>query len=132
MLQAETNPDALLTRKRAAAALTAHGYQTAESTLATLASRGGGPIFQKFGPRVIYRWADLLAWAKDRTSQPVTNTSELKTSAAVLRRDETQSAHLSDENQSTQKLIATHVRKLPNTKAPIGRDTDATKERVRR
>ena len=71
------DPDARLTRKRAAAAFSDAGYQTAESTLATLASRGGGPTFAKFGPRVIYRWADLLDWAKGRTSRPVSNTSEL-------------------------------------------------------
>jgi hypothetical protein len=76
------DPDARLTRKRAAAALSDAGYQTAESTLATLATRGGGPTFQKFGPRVIYKWADLLRWAQARTSRPVSNTSQLKATAA--------------------------------------------------
>ena len=39
------NPDALLTRARTAAALTEVGFPTAPATLATKASRGGGPIF---------------------------------------------------------------------------------------
>jgi hypothetical protein len=115
--------EAKLDRQQAAAALTARGYKTTASTLATLASRGGGPIFQKFGPRVIYRWADLLAWANDKTSQPVTNTSELKASPALLHCAESQSAH---------QFVATHVRGLPNTNAPIEQDTNAANERVRR
>ena len=38
-----TNPDALLTRRQTAKALTDEGYPTAETTLATKAVRGGGP-----------------------------------------------------------------------------------------
>lgn len=77
MSQTEISPDARLNRKQAADALSGVGYPVAEATLATLGSRGGGPVFQKFGPRVIYRWADLLDWAQNRTSQPVHSTSEL-------------------------------------------------------
>ena len=32
-----------------------------EATLATKATRGGGPPFQKFGSRALYRWADASA-----------------------------------------------------------------------
>jgi hypothetical protein len=67
----EIDPAARLSRAQAAEALTRSGYQTAYATLSCLATRGGGPPFEKFGPRVIYRWSDLLDWARNRTSKPV-------------------------------------------------------------
>jgi hypothetical protein len=76
-MQTEISPDTRLNRKQAADALSGIGYPVAEATLATLGSRGGGPPFAKFGPRVIYRWQDLLEWAQKRTSKSVRSTSEL-------------------------------------------------------
>jgi hypothetical protein len=70
------NPDALLTRKATASALTEVGYPVAEKTLATKATRGGGPPFRKFGPRSLYRWGDSLDWARSRLSPPIHSTSE--------------------------------------------------------
>ena len=70
------NPDALLTREQTSEALKEAGYPVEPSTLATKASRGGGPEFQKFGVRVLYRWGDVLAWAQSRLSAPRRNTSE--------------------------------------------------------
>ncbi len=67
----------LLSRRQAAAALTAAGFRTAPSTLDTLASRGGGPVYRRYGPRVVYAWADLLNWAQSKLSQPVRSTAEL-------------------------------------------------------
>jgi hypothetical protein len=76
----EIQPDALLTRQRAASALTERGYPTSPATLATLATRGGGPVFSKFGShRVLYRWGDLLVWANARLVGPVASTSALST-----------------------------------------------------
>jgi hypothetical protein len=49
------SPDALLTREQLAAALTEAGYPTKPKTLATKASRGGGPPYRSFGTRAIYR-----------------------------------------------------------------------------
>ena len=69
-------PESLLTRDRTAAELTAHGFPVAAKTLATLASRGGGPPFRKFGPRAIYSWADALDWAQARLSAPQYSTSD--------------------------------------------------------
>jgi len=69
-------PDALLTRRDAARALTEAGYPIAWPTLGSLATRGGGPPFRHFGVRVLYRWADLLAWAEGRLSPPMRSTSE--------------------------------------------------------
>ena len=70
------DPDTLLTRRAAAAALTAAGYPVARATLATLASRGGGPVFRRWGRVPLYHWADLTAWAQERLSAPLRSTSE--------------------------------------------------------
>jgi hypothetical protein len=71
--------DTRLTRREAAAALTAVGFPTAAATLATLASRGGGPVYQRYSSRVTYRWGDLLEWAQARLSPPMRSTSEADT-----------------------------------------------------
>ena len=70
------NADTLLTRDAMAVALTAAGFPVKAKTLATKASRGGGPPYQLFGPRVLYRWGDAVAWAKSRLSAPRRSTSE--------------------------------------------------------
>jgi hypothetical protein len=71
------NPDALLTRPQTGAGLRAEGYPVADKTLATLASRGGGPPYRRFGARALYRWGDALDWARSRLSAPLRSTSEL-------------------------------------------------------
>jgi hypothetical protein len=68
--------DALLTRERTAEALTAKGFPTKPKTLATKATRGGGPPYRLFGARALYRWGDALAWAQARLTEPRTSTSE--------------------------------------------------------
>jgi hypothetical protein len=60
------NPNSLLTRDATAAALTESGFPTSSKTLATMATRGGGPPFHRYGPRVLYRWSDALGWAEQR------------------------------------------------------------------
>lgn len=70
------NPERLLTRRETATALSEAGYPTSSATLATKATRGGGPPFVKFGARALYRWADALSWARQRTSEPYNSTSE--------------------------------------------------------
>ena len=72
----------LLDRKQAAAFLTERGYRTAPATLAKLACLGGGPIFESFGRRPLYREADLLAWAKAKTTGPRRSTSDPGTSGS--------------------------------------------------
>jgi hypothetical protein len=64
------NPDALLTRDQTATALTEHGYPVKAKTLATKASRGGGPPYRLFGTRPLYHWGEALAWAKSRCTEP--------------------------------------------------------------
>jgi hypothetical protein len=68
--------DSLLTRDKAAAALSEYGYPTTRLTLSTLASRGGGPVYRRYGRRALYRWADALAWAEGRCTPPRRSTSE--------------------------------------------------------
>jgi len=69
--------DALLRRAAGAEALTAAGYPIREATLATKASRGGGPPFRRFGRVPLYRWGDLLDWAQSRMGPVMCSTSEL-------------------------------------------------------
>jgi hypothetical protein len=65
-----------LDRKEAAQFLTSRGYRTAAATLAKLACIGGGPTFESFGRRPLYREADLLAWAQARSTGPRQSTSD--------------------------------------------------------
>jgi hypothetical protein len=50
--------DALLTRAKTADALSEVGFPISEAPLATKATRGGGPPYQRFGSRALYRWGD--------------------------------------------------------------------------
>jgi hypothetical protein len=68
--------DTLFTRKQVARALTDAGYPVSPATLASAATRGGGPPFQHFGPRVLYRWRDAIKWAQSRLTPPILSTSE--------------------------------------------------------
>jgi len=70
------DPDSLLTRARGAEELTRAGYPTSKASLATLACRGGGPLYRLYSRTALYRWGDLLAWAKARCTLPHKNTSE--------------------------------------------------------
>lgn len=65
-----------LDRKQAAQFLTERGYRTAPATLAKLACIGGGPTFESFGRKPLYQEADLLAWARARTTGPRRSTSD--------------------------------------------------------
>ena len=67
-MQIPNTPDALLTREDVATALTAAGYPVASKTLATKATRGGGPPYSLFLGRAIYRWCDALDWARHNTT----------------------------------------------------------------
>ena len=70
-----TDPNALLRRVAVAAALNAAGFPIATATLATKATRGGGPQYRLFGRVPLYRWADALAWAEAKLTAPQTSTS---------------------------------------------------------
>jgi hypothetical protein len=72
----ELNRDTLLTRAAAAEALREAGFPVAHASLETMACRGGGPPFRRFGRKPIYEWGSTLEWARGRLSAPVSNTSE--------------------------------------------------------
>jgi hypothetical protein len=77
-LQSSDTPDAeaLLTRARLAEALNKVGFPVSPKTLATKASRGGGPPYALFGRRPLYRWRDALSWAEGRLATPRCSSSE--------------------------------------------------------
>lgn len=62
--------------RQAAALLTELGFRTAPATLNKLRCVGGGPAFERFGSRPVYQEADLLAWARQRTTGKRRSTSE--------------------------------------------------------
>ena len=70
------DPEVLLTREATAAALTAAGFPVATKTLATKATRGGGPPYRVFSGRALYRWGDTLDWARGCLTPPRRSTSE--------------------------------------------------------
>jgi hypothetical protein len=74
----------LCDRDAVAAALTAAGFPVKSKTLATKASRGGGPTFRRFGVKPLYRWADAVAWAQSRLGPVIFSTSEGDVGAAGL------------------------------------------------
>jgi hypothetical protein len=71
------SPSTMLRRRECAKALTEHGFPITEKTLATKASRGGGPPYQTFNRWAIYQWGNALTWAKAQLSPLVRSTSEL-------------------------------------------------------
>jgi hypothetical protein len=78
--------DARLSRPELAPALTKAGFRMSPATLATKASRGGGPPMQKWGKsRVTYTWGSSLKWAKDLLGDPINSTSELTRSGVSAR-----------------------------------------------
>ncbi len=65
-----------LTRAEAATFLSERGFRVAYATLNKYATVGGGPVYESFGRRPLYRPADLLAWVASRSSGPRRSTSE--------------------------------------------------------
>lgn len=70
------DPNTLLRRQALAQALTEAGFPTAPATLATKATRGGGPPFRLYGRIPLYQWSDALEWAQGRLSEPRGSSSE--------------------------------------------------------
>lgn len=71
-----TEEERRLTRTEAAAYLSERGYRVAYATLNKYATVGGGPTFESFGRRPLYKPSDLLAWVAERSSGPRRSTSE--------------------------------------------------------
>ena len=73
----DLDQDTLLTRAATARALTEAGFPIAPATLASMASRTGGPPFHQFGGiKALVPWETSLAWARAHLSRRVTCTSE--------------------------------------------------------
>jgi hypothetical protein len=79
-----TDPNKKLRRGALAEALTEEGYPTSAATLATKATRGGGPPFQLYGRIPLYTWGPALSWAEGRLSPPRCSTSEADAAWADL------------------------------------------------
>ena len=75
--------DARLSRKHIAQALTDCGFPTSEKTLATKASRGGGPPYQRYGRIAIYTWSKTIDWILAELGKPARNASEHKSHRAA-------------------------------------------------
>jgi hypothetical protein len=86
MMPVPEDPDTLLTRAKLAERLTERGFPVKAKTLSTKASRGGGPAYQLFGRKPLYRWGDALDWATKRLSKPVRSTSEIETTGLFVQR----------------------------------------------
>ena len=69
-------------REQAAALLTEWGYPTARATLDTLATRGGGPKFCRWGRTPLYAEDDLRAWVCQRLTPAVSSTAEFQNTPA--------------------------------------------------
>jgi hypothetical protein len=54
---------------QSAEVLTGNGFPIASATLRKLRCVGGGPPFEFWGRRPLYREADLLSWAEARCSK---------------------------------------------------------------
>lgn len=80
-MTAETHLPKVYTRQEAAEALTSWGFPIVKSTLETLACRGGGPRYSRWGRTPLYAEADLREWVQGRL-KPVASTSAYSTKAA--------------------------------------------------
>lgn len=69
------NDGRIYDRPDAARFLRGYGLRTTKESLATMATRGGGPSFFKNGKYACYRQLDLETWAKQRRSPMLDSTS---------------------------------------------------------
>jgi hypothetical protein len=67
-----------LTRAEAATFLSERGFRVAYATLNKYATVGGGPLFESFGRRPLYKPSDLLTWVAERSSGPKRSTSDVQ------------------------------------------------------
>jgi hypothetical protein len=70
------DPRTFLTRFQVAETLELCGIPMSSDTLATKATRGGGPPFRIFGKSAVYQWADVVAWVIETMGEPARTTSE--------------------------------------------------------
>jgi Helix-turn-helix domain len=93
-----STPTVFLTVSEAAALL-----RLSEITLGRWRIEGSGPPFRKFGRRVVYDRADLIAWADAQRRQSTSERPAAKTDGSLAieaDRAEPEPAELSDEKSS--------------------------------
>ena len=62
------------TKKQASEFLTNEmGKPISDKSLSKFITKGEGPVYQKFGPRVVYTNQALIYWANSRLSKPIGN-----------------------------------------------------------
>ncbi len=66
MTKVPSDPKTKLGRKEVSNALAELGFPISPATLATMATRGGGPPYRRWGSRVQYVWAEVLNWVEER------------------------------------------------------------------
>jgi hypothetical protein len=81
-LEALFDPDTLFTRPQLSEMAKRANIPVAESSLASMASRGTGPTFTKYGSRALYRWGDFVEWVAGK-STVARSTSEHRAKAAA-------------------------------------------------
>ena len=59
--------DSWLSRNEGPIALREQGFDVSSATLASMATRGGGPPYRLFLGIARYRWGDLRQWAESRS-----------------------------------------------------------------
>jgi hypothetical protein len=69
-------PKEYYTRGEAAKYLTEKGLPTSKNTLQKYATVGGGPRYELFGNRSVYRPPNLDSWAAQKLTPPKHSTSE--------------------------------------------------------
>jgi hypothetical protein len=70
------DPTSFMPRDIAAEYLKERYGHGSPKTLAKIATKGGGPLYQKTGSRVVYKVEDLDTWATSRMSGPKSSTSD--------------------------------------------------------
>jgi hypothetical protein len=70
------DPKRRYTRKQIARVLTELGYPVTEGALQTMASRGGGPPYSRWGKWTLYTGGPSLDWAESRCRPVGRSTSE--------------------------------------------------------
>ena len=69
-------PKEYLSRPEAADYLTERGLPTTKNTLQKFACKGGGPPYELYGNRSVYRPPNLDSWVEQKLSTPKRSTSD--------------------------------------------------------
>ena len=116
-------------RRRGAAAYVRekHNVPCAEATLATLATRGGGPPFFLFGRIPIYPEEGLDEWVEQRLGAPVRSSSEARSLGGLRRRGEMAETKTKPSRAapSSNQAAGASRRKLSSGPARVGTEAPA-------